>query len=76
MEPISKHSRMICNDCHGLFDYDTATVVHTKLFGIDITEKRCPYCQGKFRAVELPRELDSYLFVNQDDRYYSYSDNK
>ena len=76
MESIQRHSRMICNSCHGTFNYAEATNINTKLLGMNVVEKRCPYCGGKFRAIELPKELDGYLYVNQDDRYYSYSDNK
>jgi hypothetical protein len=51
-----------------------AVTTYTKLYGKDIPEKRCPFCGGTFRLLELPRELDVYLYVNRDERYYTYPD--
>lgn len=67
-----KHNMMICNRCHKVFKYSDAKVIYRKMYGINISEKRCPECESTFRAVELPNELDSYLYVNHDERYYSY----
>jgi DNA polymerase III alpha subunit (gram-positive type) len=61
---------MICNECHHVFAYKDAGVIHKKLYGLSIPEKRCPKCGGTFRAIELPNELDKYLYVNHDERYY------
>lgn len=65
---------MVCNDCRHTFSYDEATVVYKKMYGIEVPERRCPLCGGMFRAVEVPSDLDAYLFVNKDERYYSYKD--
>lgn len=72
MNSEERRSRMICKDCQHTFQYGEATTVYRKLYGISIPERKCPFCGGRFRAVEIPDELDQYLFVNNDERYYSY----
>lgn len=67
-----RHNMMICNKCHNVFKFSDATIIHRKMYGINIAEKRCPECGSSFRAIELPNELDSYLYVNYDERYYNY----
>lgn len=74
MDSGQKRNRMVCSSCYHTFNLEEATVVNKKLFGIDVPEKRCPLCGGVFRAVEIPNDLDIYLFVNKDERYYSYRD--
>ena len=69
-----KHSRMVCNSCRRTFRYQDAATIKKTIYGIEIPEKRCPICGGSFRAIEIPDELDSYLYVNSDERYYSYKD--
>lgn len=32
----------------------------------------CPYCKGQVRLNMIPEELDRYLYVNDDERYYIY----
>lgn len=63
---------MFCNKCKHTFDFEESTVVYKKLYGISVPERKCPICGGQFRAVELPNDLDYYLYVNKDERYYSY----
>ena len=63
---------MCCNDCHYTFDISEAAVVYKNLYGISVPEKKCPICGGSFRALELPDELDKYLFCDRDKRYYVY----
>ena len=63
---------MICNNCRSIFNIDEAAIVDRNYAGIILHEKKCPECGGSFRAIELPSDLDSYLFVDNDKRYYSY----
>lgn len=70
-----KQNRMVCGSCKHVFDYKDAAIVYRKMYGIDIPEKKCPLCGGTFRAVEVPDDLDSLLYVDRDERYYSYPDN-
>lgn len=66
---------MICNDCGHVFDIKDA-VIGNKNSSFCIGNKRCPRCGGVFRSLELPEELDKYLYVDRDTRFYSYSDKK
>ena len=34
-----------------------------------IKEKKCPYCEGSFKKIDVPKILDKYLYVNTDRRY-------
>lgn len=70
MDAKSRRNRMVCNSCKNVFNLDDATIVYKSLYGIKIREKVCPQCGGTFRAVEIPEELDRYLYVDRDDRYY------
>jgi len=67
---------MRCNRCGNIFDISEAAVVYRKYGSAEIKEKRCPNCNGTFKHIQLPSELDTYLYVNNDERYYSYSDNQ
>ena len=69
-----KQNRVQCCDCHHVFDYKDAVVVYKKIYSIDIPEKKCPLCGGTFRLLEIPSELDKLLYVDRDERYYSYKD--
>ena len=74
MNQQEKRNRLICSRCKSTFDMADAIKVKRKLLGIMITEKVCPICGGTFRTVEIPGDLDQYLYVNDDDRYYAYKD--
>lgn len=74
MSTSQQLSRMVCKDCGHVFDIGEAAIKKTSYFGIDIPEKVCPQCGGGFRLMEIPKELDQYLFVNDDERFYTYSD--
>jgi hypothetical protein len=67
---------MICNKCGHVFNIGEAAIKTNSYFGIDIPEKVCPQCGGGFRLIEIPKELDQYLFINDDDRYYTYTDKR
>lgn len=69
-----KHNKMVCNRCGLRFDISDAAITYRDFAGIKMREKKCPECGGSFRAIELPEELDIYLFSDRDKRYYSYSD--
>ena len=71
---MKKEYRMICNRCNHTFNLKDAAVIYKNLCGIDIQENVCPKCKGDFRNIEIPHELDKYLFVDNDERYYSYPD--
>ena len=72
MSTSEKLSRMLCNDCSARFDIADAAITYRNYGNVNIMEKRCPQCGGTFRIIELPREFDKYLYVNEDDRYYTY----
>lgn len=63
---------MVCNNCEHIFNIKDALIKNTKYYGINIPEKRCPRCGGTFRIIDIPKELDHYLYVNDDNRYYEY----
>jgi len=67
-----KLNRMICNGCNNIFDIKDAMVKYRKYGGVQLREKRCPKCGGTFKAINLPDDLDKYLFINDNDNYYSY----
>lgn len=69
-----RRNRMVCNKCNHRFDIHDAVIEYKEFAGVKYREKRCPLCGGTFRAVELPDELDVYLYVDRDERYYSYPD--
>lgn len=75
MSTSEKLSRMVCNECSTHFDIKDAAVTYRNYGGVNIMEKRCPQCGGTFRSIELPKEFDQYLYVNDDDRYYTYTNN-
>lgn len=62
----------VCCKCHSVFSqYETVTV-ERRIYGINVKEKRCPYCEGVYKKIEVPKILDKFLFINTDDRYYAY----
>lgn len=72
MSTTEKLSRMVCDRCSARFDMADAAVTHTKFGNVNIMKKVCPQCGGTFHSIELPKEFDKYLFINEDDRYYTY----
>lgn len=76
MNQEERRNRVICNRCKSTFDIIDAVKVNKKLFGIDVSEKVCPICGGTFRAIEIPGDLDLYLHVDSDSRYYTYEDKR
>ena len=63
---------MICNRCHRSFNIKDAAVKSKKMYNVDIKEKVCPECGGSFRSIQPPGDLDKYLYINDDKRYYEY----
>lgn len=76
MNQEEKRNRVICNSCKKVFDIHEAVTKQIKLYNINVPEKRCPYCSSTFRMVEVPGDLDLFLYVNYDDRYYNYPDKR
>ena len=72
MSTSEKLSRVSCCSCNHHFDIKDAAVRYRKYGNVEIREKVCPQCGGTFRSIELPREFDKYLYINEDDRYYTY----
>lgn len=69
-------NKMICDKCGHLFDLSEAAIVYRKYSGVNIREQKCPECGGSFKALRLSEELDSYLYINDDYRYYTYPDKR
>lgn len=47
--------------------------MYRKCYDINIRDSVCPECNNtSIRNVYLPRMLDNYLYVNTDDKYYTY----
>lgn len=76
MSSEEKRKRMCCNRCRHTFDFEEATVEYRYIYGIKIPEKKCPLCGGTFRSLEVPSDLNLYLYVNDDERYYTYQDKR
>ncbi|WP_176755104.1 hypothetical protein [Eubacterium ruminantium] len=53
-----------------MFEAKEAVQIERKYGNVNIIEKRCPFCEGEFRQLDLPTSLDRYLYVNTDSRYY------
>lgn len=70
MDDNSRYTRMECNDCHRTFDISEAKEHKLKISKTII--QICPHCGGSIKLNALPTELDKYLFVNNDERYYIY----
>lgn len=69
---MRKDELMICNRCRHVFNIAEAAEQDKSYYGIVVKEKRCPECGGTFRSIQPPGDLEKYLFVNDDDRYYRY----
>lgn len=76
MSTSQKLSRMVCTKCGHIFDIGEAAIEYSKYYGISIPNKVCPQCGGGFRMIEIPKDFDQYLYVDNDERYYSYGDDK
>ena len=61
---------MRCTSCESVFNIGEATVTYRSYGNVKYPEKKCPLCGGDFRAVELPFELERFLHINNDERYY------
>ena len=70
-----KYNRMECNRCGRVFDFGDSIKIDKVVGGIRINERRCPYCESNFHALEVPEYFDKFLYCDYDDRYYSYPDN-
>lgn len=68
-----QRNRMICDKCRNVFNIKDAAVKYRTYGGVSIREKRCPECGGTFHAIDLPDDLDKFLFVNNNQNYYIYN---
>jgi hypothetical protein len=71
MTEKEQQEQCVCCRCHSVFSIFETVTVERSIYGIKIKEKKCPYCEGNFRKIDVPKILDKYLFVNTDDRYFS-----
>lgn len=76
MNQEERRNRVICNRCRSTFDIADTVKIKKKLYSIEINERVCPICGGTFRAIEVPGDLDQFLYVNDDDRFYCYKDKR
>lgn len=74
MQKKDRERLMVCNRCHHTFNIGDAAVKYKEYCGINIIDKVCPECGGTFRSVQPPGDLEKYLYVNDDTRYYEYQD--
>ncbi len=65
---------MKCNRCGHIFNIKDAAISYRQYANIQIRDKKCPLCGSSFSACNLPKDLDKYLYVDKDERYYSYKD--
>jgi uncharacterized Zn finger protein len=70
---VLKEEVMICNSCSHIFNIKDAVIRYRKYGGVNMQEKKCPQCGGSFRSIQPPGDLEKYLFVNNDERYYKYN---
>ncbi len=71
---LKSENMMQCNRCGHIFSINDAAICYRSYGGAQIREKKCPICNSSFSAFELSQDLDKYLFVNNDERYYIYKD--
>lgn len=71
MSEQEQQDQCICCRCRSVFSIYDAIVTERKFGNVNIKEKRCPYCEGSFRKIDVPKLLDKYLYVNADPRYYN-----
>lgn len=71
MTEREQQAQCICCECRSVFSQYDAVTTEREIYGIKIKEKRCPYCEGSFRKIDVPKVLDKYLYVNTDDRYFT-----
>lgn len=67
---------MVCNKCGHTFNIMDARIAYSNYGTVQIPRKVCPKCGGTFRSIEIPPEMDQYLYVNEDERYYIYKDKR
>ena len=70
MDDNSRFTRMECTDCHRTFDISEAKEIKLKIS--KTTMQVCPHCGGSIKLNYIPSDLDIYLRVNDDERYYMY----
>ena len=68
VEQASKYS---CIKCRQIIHRDDIYYEKKNLFNINVWEKVCPHCKGKLTFVDIPEELDRFLYVNEDKKYYN-----
>lgn len=71
MTEQEQQQKCVCCSCRSVFDQYDSVLVERRYGNVLIKEKRCPFCEGVFRKVDVPKMLDKYLFINTDPRYYS-----
>lgn len=71
-----KYNRMECNRCGRVFNFGESVYVKRMIGNTEIKERKCPHCLGEFHALEVPEFFDKFLYVDYDDRYYSYPDKR
>ena len=69
---INTKQQCFCLSCDSTFNIRDAAKTKRKIYELDIEEKKCPYCYGDFKMLNLPYFLDKYLDVNTDPKYYIY----
>lgn len=69
MTEQEQQAQCICCRCRSVFSVYDAIVVERKIDSVKIREKKCPYCEGSFKKIDVPKMLDKYLYVNTDKRY-------
>lgn len=71
MSEQQQQEQCMCCNCRSVFSQYDAVLVERRYGNVNIKEKRCPYCQGTFRKIDVPKLLDKYLYINTDPRYYN-----
>lgn len=70
MDKENVYTRLECMDCHRTFDRSEVKKIELRISKNSM--EVCPYCKGQVRLNMIPEELDRYLYVNDDERYYIY----
>lgn len=71
MTEQEQQTRCICCRCRSVFSVYDTVMTERRYGNIMIKEKGCPYCEGNFKKLDVPRGLDKFLYVNADQRYYN-----
>lgn len=69
MTEQEQQAQCICCSCRSVFAVYDAIMVERRFGNVMIKEKKCPYCEGSFKKIDVPKILDKYLYVNTDRRY-------